>query len=283
MAKKGDPTLDGQDVLMLAETITPAAVDGFGKIYTKANNELFFQDGGGAEHLLHGDAFSGMWFHNIAAATITISNADTFALFDAWSVIEAEDDLGNLVSSLSTEKLTVGANGGGTYAIAAHTSLTAGGGASKEILAVIGVTLNTAIVITGVTGDTVSPIVVTSVGHGLEDGDMVTIDGVLGNTAADGDWIVEGKDADTFKLYDLSAVISVGSGNYTSGGTIPTMYPGGLLWHRIVSQADLTGAGISFEHMLVAGDAIALYMANLTDTNDAIIAQASISARKIGD
>jgi len=34
----------------LAETTTPTAVDGVGKIYTKADNKLYFQDGAGTEH-----------------------------------------------------------------------------------------------------------------------------------------------------------------------------------------------------------------------------------------
>ena len=37
-------------VVTLVETTTPTAIIGSGKIYTKSNNKLYFQDGGGTEH-----------------------------------------------------------------------------------------------------------------------------------------------------------------------------------------------------------------------------------------
>lgn len=65
--------------------------------------------------------------------------------------------------------------------------------------------------ITGATN--ASPIVITSVGHGLQTGTRVTISGVLGNTAANGTWTITRIDADTFSL-----IGSTGNGAYTSGG-----------------------------------------------------------------
>lgn len=38
--------------LALDETVTPSAVTGLGKVYTKTDNKLYFQDGGGTEHEL---------------------------------------------------------------------------------------------------------------------------------------------------------------------------------------------------------------------------------------
>lgn len=67
-----------------------------------------------------------------------------------------------------------------------------------------------------VTGATnASPIVITSVAHGLSNDDTVKIEGVLGNYAANGTWVIKNKTADTFELYQ-----STGSGAYSSGGTI---------------------------------------------------------------
>lgn len=60
-----------------------------------------------------------------------------------------------------------------------------------------------------------SPIVVTSNSHGLSNGDEVWIEGVSGNTAANGIWTVANKTTDTFELSG-----STGNGAYTSGGTI---------------------------------------------------------------
>lgn len=45
----GELTLDG-GVLALAETTTPGSAAGEGRIYTKTDNKLYFQDGAGTEH-----------------------------------------------------------------------------------------------------------------------------------------------------------------------------------------------------------------------------------------
>lgn len=66
--------------------------------------------------------------------------------------------------------------------------------------------------ITGASNAT--PIVITSAGHLLTNSTRVTIAGVLGNTAANGDWQITAIDANTFSLNG-----SVGNGAYTSGGT----------------------------------------------------------------
>ena len=67
--------------------------------------------------------------------------------------------------------------------------------------------------ITGVSGFGVAPIRITSVNHGLADGNNVTVTGVLGNTAANGAFTVTVIDADNFTLNG-----AIGNGNYTSGG-----------------------------------------------------------------
>ena len=65
--------------------------------------------------------------------------------------------------------------------------------------------------ITGATNAT--PIVITSAGHNLNTGTRVTISGVTGNTAANGDWGVTVLDANTFSLN-----FSAGNGAYAGGG-----------------------------------------------------------------
>jgi hypothetical protein len=59
-----------------------------------------------------------------------------------------------------------------------------------------------------------SPIAITSGGHGLATGQIVTISGVSGNTAANGTFTITKVDADHYTLNG-----STGNGNYTSGGT----------------------------------------------------------------
>ncbi len=60
-----------------------------------------------------------------------------------------------------------------------------------------------------------SPIVITSNAHGFSDNEVVTVQGLLGNTAANGTWIVNDKTDNTFELQG-----STGNGAYTSGGEV---------------------------------------------------------------
>lgn len=59
-----------------------------------------------------------------------------------------------------------------------------------------------------------SPIVLTSNGHGLATGQVVVVEGVTGNTAANGRWRVTAINANTFSLDG-----SGGNGAYAGGGT----------------------------------------------------------------
>lgn len=59
------------------------------------------------------------------------------------------------------------------------------------------------------------PIVITSTAHGLTNGDVVKIEGIRGNYAANGTWTVANVTTDTFELTN-----SLGTGLYTGGGTI---------------------------------------------------------------
>jgi len=70
-----------------------------------------------------------------------------------------------------------------------------------------------------VTGATnASPIVITSNGYGFADGDLVTVQNVGGNTAANGVWVAGNLTANTFELKG-----STGNGAYTSGGEVVDM------------------------------------------------------------
>jgi hypothetical protein len=65
-----------------------------------------------------------------------------------------------------------------------------------------------------------SPIVISSPLHGYKDNMVALIYGVEGNVNANGIWRVTNATDNTFELYSPSGVISVGSGAYTTGGTI---------------------------------------------------------------
>ena len=60
-----------------------------------------------------------------------------------------------------------------------------------------------------------SPIVVDKTAHGLSDGDFVHISGAVGNTAANGFWVVANKNDDDFELEG-----SVGNGVWSAGGAV---------------------------------------------------------------
>lgn len=71
--------------------------------------------------------------------------------------------------------------------------------------------------ITGATNAT--PIVITATAHGFTNGDIVSVEGVGGNLAANGLWKIAGVAANTFQLTDpITGGNAVGSAAYTSGG-----------------------------------------------------------------
>lgn len=80
--------------------------------------------------------------------------------------------------------------------------------------------LNTADVgIKAITGATnATPIVITATAHGFANGDLVFVDGVGGNLAANGLWKIANQAANTFELTRLDGQNAVGSAAYTSGG-----------------------------------------------------------------
>lgn len=59
-----------------------------------------------------------------------------------------------------------------------------------------------------------APVVITSTAHGLSAGDVITVSGVNGTTAANGTWIVTAPDANTLGLTG-----SIANAAYTSGGS----------------------------------------------------------------
>jgi YVTN family beta-propeller protein len=78
------------------------------------------------------------------------------------------------------------------------------------------------------------PIVITSTDHGLDSGDQVHIDGVAGNTAANGVFFISVVNSDRFRLDD-----SEGSGAYTGGGSWGIAH--GLASGDVVEVEDVLG------------------------------------------
>lgn len=79
--------------------------------------------------------------------------------------------------------------------------------------------------ITGATNAT--PIVITATSHGFANGDLVFIDGVGGNLAANGLWKIANQATNTFELQRPDGTNAVGSAAYTSGGYAVCIGPSG--------------------------------------------------------
>lgn len=260
----------------------PTADTNYAKIWTDSTNSLWFQDGDGVTHLLHADAFSHIWYHGPSAVTVSIGAEAAFTKIDSFINVGREDDLANVVGSAANNELVLAADAGGAYDIDFHGSIKAVG-ASKEMIVGVGIELATAKTITLVTDSGVSPIVITSAGHGLMNGDMVEITGVGGNTNANGSFIVDSKTDDTFEIVALGGAATTGNANYTSGGSITLVYPGDLLMHREVSQIDLIGGGSSSTADLAGSDKVGLYVANLDDAGDLSVFQMTLNIERFAD
>ena len=268
------------------ETTTPTPIANHGAIYTKSNNELFWMDGAGNEHLLHGDAFSEIWFHNANTVEVTIATEDAFTKIDSFSVVGNEDDLINVVGSTATNDLTLSSIAGGEYELSFHASVTATGGADKEMMIAVGFTLATPKDITDVTDDTVSPIVITSTAHGFEDGDMVEQVGILVNTAANGSFIVDNKTANTYEIVALDGTATTGNGDYDEGtptGDVTIEYLGNMVVHREVRGASLGAVSATGVHIVANNDVLAVYVANLDGITNLTVAAISFDAFRVGD
>lgn len=279
----GDLVLEGGS-LALKEITTPTADADYGKIYTKNNNELFFQDGAGTEHLLHGDAFSNLWYHGTSTG-VTIGTQNAFTKITVFENVGDEDDLGNVVGNATNDEITISSGAGASYGVTFHVSITAAG-ANREMIIVLGIELATPLDITNVTDDLVSPIVITSNDHGLLNGDMVQIADVVGNTAANGSFMVTNKTTNTFEIVILGGGATTGNGDYNEGsptGNVTIKYPGNLVMHRLVSQNSLGVGGVDSDSFLVGGDKAALYVANLDAATDLNMLVANLKISREGD
>jgi hypothetical protein len=267
--------------MYIKESSAPANKTDYGALYTNTLNELRFKDGADGDHLIHADSFSSIWFHGTTPLDTVISNADELTKTTAFANVGQEDDLLNSVGSTANNEITVGSNGAGRYRVSYSNSIKNAGAASKEFLIVPGIELASAKAITGTTLAT--PIVVTSTAHGLKNGDMVTISGCTGNTAANGDWVVTNKADNTFELYDLSGTAAIGAGTDDNYGTIDVVYPGSLTTHREISNLDIGVGASSGIVTLSASDKVSLYCANLDDANNLSFYAVVIAIERIGD
>lgn len=105
--------------------------------------------------------------------------------------------------------------------------------------------------ITGATNAT--PIVLTITAHGFSNGDLIYVDGVGGNLAANGLWKVANQATNTVELTNpVSGANAVGSAAYTSGGVAVNYGPGaaGDFWNDF--DGALVGSLVTLANKTVA-------------------------------
>lgn len=274
------------DVVALGfeESAAPdAGVSNFGLIYLDSSQQLHLYNEGGVDTYLGGslqDARSGLYFNDVAGVTVTISTQSVFTKITSYNVVGDEDPNSNAVGDATTDDdITIGAGAGGSYSLLMGISCENSGAGGVNAITSVGITLASALTITDCTNAT--PIVVTSASHGLSAGDGVTISGVGGNTACNGDHIIQTVTASTFELTSPTDGSDVaGSGGYTTGGTVDVVFPVQTMGHRNVSNTTFGNINSSGDRSLSAGDTVSAYIVNRTNTDNFVVLSSEFSVHR---
>jgi hypothetical protein len=146
--------------------------------------------------------------------------------------------------SMHANGLTTGTNGGTVTGYNSSPFLNVGPWISPNMpqAPTLWVAFRPAMPIQGVTGNGVSPIIVTSqVNPNLATGDQITVAGVMGNTAANGTWIVTELTGRDFKFSDGS-LVSIAVASNVATATTGTAH--GLLVGQIIApKSTMIGGG----------------------------------------
>lgn len=159
-------------ILALKETITPAALAGWGKVYTKSDNLLYFLDGGGTERQVS-------TIEHFYCEAYTYNNAIPTVIETANTPIALRVSTPGLMNGFTFHS-------GGTGAITAFADGTGG------------------------------TVLVSSAGHGLNNGDIITIRGTVNYN---GVFEVSAVTTNTFKITD-TWVINDGASDWDQPGHV---------------------------------------------------------------
>jgi len=115
MTRAGYALKDPDGALFLPEITTPTPVVNFGKLYTKTNDKLYFQDGAGSEKEVSlADTEHGSMFANGNATATTITDANKVVAIEAGS----STDLSGVTFNAGTNGVIANtADNGGTLRI----------------------------------------------------------------------------------------------------------------------------------------------------------------------
>jgi len=251
-------------VLALAETTTPGAVGSVGAIYTKSDNELYFQDGAGVERAVGKSDYAGIYASDNAVAT-------TILLVDAFEPITIfTADMPELISNgvHGTDSITIGNTG--VYQIAMHTCAFSAGVNKVYAYFAFEIAASGA-TITDVTQ--ANPGVVTANAHGFTNGQRVKITGVVGMTELNGQiYTVANKGDNTFELNDDNAA-NINTGGYVAYDSAGTAFLATRLdqvhIHRKYAVAiDVGAASTAGLASLTLGNTVEAYVKGLTDATN---------------
>jgi len=263
--------------LQLEEIATPTATANNGKIYTKTDNDLYFQDGAGTEHRVVPSDYAGIFVDGNAVAT-------TILLVDAWEPITIFDtDMPEIVSNGAhgTDNITIGATE--VYHVSFH--LFGSSAANNKVFAF-------RVFEIAASGDTITaatqanPCVVTAVGHSLNNGDNVKIDSVVGMVELNGQmYTVANKAADTFELNDDNSA-NIDSTGYTAYGSAGVAYlasevPESHASRKFAVASDIGSISAGGFVSLITGDSLELHVKGTTDATNFTVEGAQFWMKRV--
>jgi hypothetical protein len=121
-------TVGGDGVLSLDETTAPSSDAGYGKVWTESDNRLYFQDGGGTEHVVTHD-YAGISVIDNTTATV-ISSAGTAVQV---TVFDTNDPSQGATPDHTNDHITIAATGDYHIIVAASVNSIAGASSRFEM------------------------------------------------------------------------------------------------------------------------------------------------------
>ena len=256
-------------LLTLKERATPTADADYGKIYPKADGNLYFQDSAvGAEHAIGAD-YAGVSVHlNAVATDIALVEAwEKFLFFDTNSPEYISD------GDHTSNEITIGSTG--VYSIEFSADGNAAGVNKSYEFSVFELS-STATTITAATA--ADPVVITAAGHGFTGGERVAIKAMTaGGMVEVNDRIFTVADVvgATFELTDnggaspANDIDGTGFAAYTTGGTVQLATELQVFSHRKFAVNGDTGSFSGGNHCsLTATNTIEFYIKGEDDNTN---------------
>ena len=269
-------------LLTLKERATPTADADYGKIYPKADGNLYFQDSAvGAEHAIGAD-YAGVSVHlNAVATDIALVEAwEKFLFFDANSPEYISD------GDHTSNDITIGSTG--VYSIEFSADGNAAGVNKSYEFSVFELS-PTATTITAATA--ADPVVITAAGHGFTGGERVAIKAMTaGGMVEVNDRIFTVADVvgATFELTDnggaspANDIDGTGFAAYTTGGTVQLATELDVFSHRKFAVNGDTGSFSGGNHCtLMATNTLEIYIKGETDNTNFTIDCIAMRIRRI--